>query len=131
MAYRLPYVPTFRRNLLPSSSGNTNYLPSYTLNMEATGLSETLVHIYQTTRHHIPDDSYFHSQCREDLSNYVIFEDTARICGIYDVPNGQILRFSATYYFCSVPADLGKEKVISSVTSKRESTIEDSQKSAT
>ena len=37
-----------------------------------------VVHIYQTARHHIPDDSRFHSYCREDLNNDVIFEDTAR-----------------------------------------------------
>jgi hypothetical protein len=98
--------------------------------MEATDLSATRVPVYQTIRHHIPDDSYFHSYCREDLKNEVTFEDTVRFLGMYGVPNGNTLRFPRHTAYSSLPGDLGKESVISSIRSKQESTIKDSQQSA-
>lgn len=36
-------------------------------NMEEAGFSETSVCIYQTVRHHIPEEDIFNSHCRENL----------------------------------------------------------------
>jgi hypothetical protein len=80
--------------------------------------------------HHTPDGSYFHKYCREDINNYVIFEDPVRFWGMYCVPKGNTLRFPQNTTDSSVPGDFGKESVISSIRSKQENTIEDSQQSA-
>jgi hypothetical protein len=37
--------------------------------MEAVCSSKTFENVYQTTRLHIPEDSYFHSDCRDNLKS--------------------------------------------------------------
>jgi hypothetical protein len=49
---------------------------------------------------------------------------------MYGVQNGNTLRFPRHTTYTSLPGDLGKESVISSIRTKQESTIEDSQQSA-
>jgi hypothetical protein len=44
---------------------------TFTLKMEAEGSSETLVTLYQTTRHHIPEDSDLDKSLLRDTSNII------------------------------------------------------------
>jgi len=43
----------------------TSVMSRSTVLMEAEGFSETLVHMYHTAWHDIPEDSSLHSHCRE------------------------------------------------------------------
>jgi hypothetical protein len=39
------------------------------LKTEASGFSDTSICIYQTVRHHIPEEESFHNHCRENLKS--------------------------------------------------------------
>jgi hypothetical protein len=43
----------------------------YTIKMESAGSSETLMNFYQATRRHVSEDSFLHSQRRENLKFHV------------------------------------------------------------
>jgi len=53
--------------LVNISRESTSVMSRSTLLREAEGCSETLVHMYHTTWHDIPEDCSLHSHCRENL----------------------------------------------------------------
>jgi hypothetical protein len=63
-------MPTFRRNILPTSSGLKEVVCS----------SETLISTYKSTRRYNPEDQHRHLHRREDISK-ILFRviDTSRL----------------------------------------------------
>jgi hypothetical protein len=57
-------LPTFRRCLLPPSSG-------IVLMMEAASTSETSVNLYRTTQRNNPEDSHLHTCRRENMKSHL------------------------------------------------------------
>jgi hypothetical protein len=43
--------------------------------MDSARTSETLVNVYQTTRHYNPEDSHLRTHSRENLKSYFMVED--------------------------------------------------------
>jgi hypothetical protein len=60
-------VPLYILLLVNILRESTSGMSRSTLQMEAEGFSETLVHMYHTTWHYIPEDCSLHSHCRDNL----------------------------------------------------------------
>jgi hypothetical protein len=67
MDVRVGVVPLYVLLLVNILRELTSGMSRSTLQMEAEGFSETLVHIYHSTWHDVPEDCSLHSHCRDNL----------------------------------------------------------------